>query len=245
MDKFIKYEEVGDYCTYRPTTRIEYSILKQLNYNSCAWEKKDIETVMETYNNAKKPSEKQVEILNFIVAKEREIFKSIFPFYEMVILPIYRDLIDTEEDEIARNERELNKILGINRIEIPARENSKSLCFSIQFDFSYDEEHGLYFMFNETEIIGFFGIGDLDYRVIDIRENGLRNNDNKPLGVSFATINDKEIFRGEFYFDEEIKVQLKKGFISITLSCNHQSSTTLIVNLKNDVNNFTLEEILK
>ncbi len=245
MQEFIKYEVWKDYWCFKPIAVINFTELEKLNF--CCWshiKNGELQIRIESTKADLEPSRQQIQTFKSILSKQEEILKSIFGYYNNVILPVYEAATDIEEEEIATNVSQLNKVFGIKSIEIPQFETSTSNYFIIQFDFRYDCEHGLNILFEDTRPIDFFGDGDKNYDAITIYQTGLINKNREPINFSIHYLNNETIFKGNHYFEEQIEFSLKEGTYRTFISYNDYQ---LCINfhVPNNLYKFTLEQIIK
>jgi len=243
MGEFVKFEEDEDYWFFKPKYDLEFSKLKAINY--CSWfnKKSEIRTLIEAYEEIDQPSEAQIETLAYIVKHQQEILEAIYRFNERFIFPIFKQAIDIEEDEVVNDLSQLSRVYGIKYIEIPILKEANSYYFLIRFDFRYDDEHGLYFLFENSSVIDFFGEGDKNEDAIEIYQNGLKNDNDKPLDISLYSGPSPPIHRCSHYFNETIDYPLKKGAYRARIVCN---GTSYCINfyVPDDLQNFSLQQAL-
>jgi hypothetical protein len=166
MITFIKQIEEDEEWYFKPAPTLDFSILKTIDYCSFFNQKTTISVQVQSSETAEEPSQKQIETLHFILNHQEEILHSIFNFNQQSIYPIYNQSIDIDEDEIVNSPEQLARVYGVKRLEIPNLNNLESFYFLIRFDFRYDDEHGLYFVFKDTSVIDFFGEGDKNHDAI-------------------------------------------------------------------------------
>jgi hypothetical protein len=244
MNKFIKYQVWEDFWCFKPSTQIDVSLLEKLNYFSWFKDKKDeIKIRLESLENAQEPTIAQIRTLKFVVENQSVILKSIYDYYENVILPVYKDAIDIDENDIAHNQSQLSIVFGITGIEIPVLEESDSVYYLIQFDFKYDAEHGLYILFEGSTPIDFFAEGEKSYDAISIYQEGLKNINGKPLKVNLYQLNGTTVFQEHYYFDEPIEFRLAKGTYRTFITCN-QAQLCRNFYVPNDLQKFSLKQLL-
>lgn len=158
MEDYIKYEVWEDYWCFKPVNQLELSSFLKLDYTSWTTSK-EIQIRIESNKTQISPNPKQTKTLSYIANNEDEIIKSIFDYYKKVILPVFKEATDIEENEIATNYTELSRVFGIRGIEIPEFNQLDSNFYLIEFDFKYDPEHGLYILFDNLNPIDFFWRG--------------------------------------------------------------------------------------
>jgi hypothetical protein len=243
MKAFIKYEEEEEYWYFKPSSRLDFSILKSLDYCSFFNKKTEISVQLESSEELKEPSKKQIETLDFILENQEEILISIFNFNQRFIYPIYNESIDIEENEIVNSASELSRVYGIKHLEIPNIKTSGAFYFLIRFDFRYDDEHGLYLLFKDNSVIDFFGEGDKNYDVISVYENGLKKNNETALEIKLYKIHFKSILKHHCQFKEKIEFPLKKGAYRVSIQSNGKQ---YVINFHSsiDLENFSLEQTL-
>ncbi|MEW7280682.1 hypothetical protein ABW636_18995 [Aquimarina sp. 2201CG1-2-11] len=241
MNEYIKYEVWENYWCFKPVNSLEFSHFLKLDYSS--WSKIDeIQIRMESNKNNIIPESKQVKTLDFINENQPKIISSIFDYYQKVILPVYKVATDIEDEEVATNESELSRVLGIRGIEIPEINNYQSNYFLIEFDFGYDPEHGLNILLDNLTPIDFFGDGEKNYDVIDFYQNGLKNNNGEPIKVNLYELNGDTIFQKYYQYDELINFDLKKGTYRAFVTWNGMEICRNFHVPKN-LTQFTLREI--
>lgn len=243
MKNFYKYEIWEDNWCFKPTSKLDFSVLSSLDY--CSWFKDNrdiIEVIIQAEKDVLKPSNHQIQTLNFILDNQYEIINAIFDCYNKMILPIFQDATDIEENEIANDVSELSLIFGITNIEIPKLEGVNSYYFSIQFDFKYDDEHGLHLLFKNNKIIDF---GEISYETVELYEKGLFNENGDPLDFRLYEISGNRdlILQGKYYFDENIKFQLKEKVCRAFFNCNRREIVRNIY-VQHDLEEFSLKQIL-
>lgn len=249
MSEFIKYEESIDYWRFKPSEELDYSIFEKLDYSS--WfkkEKEKISTRLNCHDNSTEPSKQQISTLNFVLEKQEEILSSLFDYYQKVIFPVCENSIDIEKNEIAYSVSELNKVFGIIGVEIPQLKEEKDVYYLLQFDFRYDDEHGLYILFKNTSAIDFFAIGEENYDAIQIQKVGLENENGEPLKFNLyhlngQLVNGQLVFKGNSFYDEQIESQLEKGTYRIFITCN-QRRYCINFHVSNRLEKFSLKQIL-
>lgn len=222
---------------------IDFSELKKLDYALSSKEQATIKTRIESLEEAKMPSQKQIETVHFILENQLEIIKAIFVCNQRYIYPIYEASIDIEEDETVHDLSQLSRVYGINAIEIPKVSKSDSFYYLIQFNFRYDDEHGLYFLFENTTVIDFFGEGDKRNDAIFIYQNGLKNKNEEPLAINIYKVPSLSVLKRTCYFDEEIEFPLEKGAYRIAVKCNEQQYSINFYT-GSDLEKFSLKQTL-
>lgn len=244
MIEYIKYEVWKDYWCFKPSSELDLSTLKRLDYYSWFRESKNLlEIRIDSSDNANEPMVEQIDTLIYITENQIEIINSIFDYYQKVILPVYKVAIDIEENEIAVNSSELNKVFGIKGIEIPILNNDAFKYYLIQFDFKYDDEHGLYILFRDTTAIDFFGEGDKNYDALDFYQDNLKIRDEEPMTFNLYHLNGETIFREKYFYNEQIEFPLKKGTYRAFITFN-QSEKCRNFHVANDLETFTIRQIL-
>jgi hypothetical protein len=220
MRTFLKYKEDEDFYYFKPSDKLDLSVLKTIDY--CSWfsEKSEIKVQIESSEIAEEPSKKQIETLHFILKNQEEILLSIFNFNQRFIYPIYNESIDIEEGEIVNTPSQLSRVYGIKQIEIPKLDNLDSSYFLIRFDFKYDDEHGLYFLFKNSSVIDFFSEGDKRYNAINLYQDGLTNDNGAPLEINVYKIPFQSVLKSRYQFHEKIKFPLQKGAYRVSIQCN-------------------------
>lgn len=243
MDQFIKYEEWEGHWCFKPAKAIDLLLLKQLDFDAWSQKKKEINISIDSSATALEPSIGQQESLPFMLENQAEILQTIFNFHQRFIYPIYKEAIDIEEEEIVNDLSQLSRVYGIERIEIPQQKKSNAVYFLIKFDFCYDDEHGLYFVFEDTSIIAFFGEGDKDLDAISLYQDGLSNKDGTALTFNLYGATGTKIFNGECYFDEVIAHPIKKGAYRMLVNCNERGYCINFYT-PHDLEKFSLKETL-
>lgn len=213
MIEFAKYQEWKNYWCFKPLNEVNFQTLEKLNFRCHPIENDKIKIRIETSEDEIKPTKKQIESFISIVKNQDQIISSCFEHYRNVILPVYQVATDIEDDEIAKDKSELNKVMGITAIEVPKLDDLLNIYYLIQFHFSYDCEHGLYILFKNLTAIDSFGIGDKSYEAIHIYEKGLKNDDGTPINFSILHLNNEQILQGDYYYNQTIKLSLKKGAV--------------------------------
>ena len=244
MNDYTKYQITENYSYFIPSKHIEFKTLSNLNFSS--WTNnvaKQIEVRIENYDNSDKPSKEQIDILNFVVDNQNEIISNIFQYYLNVILPVYKVAIDIDETEIAHSVNDLSVVFGIKAVEIPQLKNTKSIYYQIQFDFQYDNEHGLFILFDKTKPIDFFGMGDQSYEAIKLFEDGLKNENGEPLNFNLYLLDGQTVFQKKCYFDEKIDFSILQGTYRTDIYVN-RSQTCRNFYVPNDLTTFSMKEIL-
>lgn len=241
MKDFIKYEVWEDYWCFKPVHQLDLSKFQKLNYTSWT-EHGKIQIRIESNATQISPNPNQIKTLNYIDNNEDKIIKSIFDYYQKVILPVFKEATDIEENEIANNQSELSRVFGIRGIEIPQFNNSDSNYYLIEFDFRYDSEHGLYILFDNLHPIDFFGEGDKNYDAISFFQYGLKNDSGEPIKVNLYDLNGETVFQEYQHYDKLINFDLKKGTYRAFVTWNEMKICRNFY-VPNDVKEFTLREI--
>ncbi len=244
MNEYNKYQITDDYSYFVPNNQIEFKTLSNLKFIPYFnREAEQIEVRIDNHNGSEKPSKEQIETINFVIENQNDIIHNTFHYYQNVILPIYKVAIDIDESEIAYSVNDLSVVLGIRAIEIPQLENINSIYYQIQFHFKYDEEHGLFILFDKTKPIDFFGMGDQSYDAIKLFENGLKNENGEPLDFNLYLLDGQTVFKKRCYFDEEIDFPISKGTYRTDIYVN-RSQTCRNFYIPNDLTIFSMKEIL-
>lgn len=244
MGEFIKHKgEDEGYQYFSPSPTFHFPILKTINYCSSFNQKFEIEIRIETSEQAKEPSQTQIKTLHFILNNQAEILRSVFNFHERCIYPIYNKSIDIEEDELINNQSQISRVYGIKHIEIPNLEALDSSYFLIYFDFKHDDEHGLYFLFKDTSVIDFFGMGDKNYNTIDVYQNSFQTDNKVPLEISLYKVPFQLILKQTCHFEEEIKFPLEKGAYRISIRCNGEQYAVNFYT-STDLERYSLKQLL-
>ncbi|KXX66689.1 hypothetical protein [Flammeovirga sp. SJP92] len=243
--EFNKTEIREDYWCFVPAEKISFSEFEKLDYQCwCDNKKHDIEVVLEINEKdcPKEPSARQIEIMDFIYQNQKSIINSIWKYYNDLIIPIYDEAVGLEDEWIAKDISEISKIFGIKKIEIPTYDYNCSY-FRIELDFQYDCEHGCYILFKNNTPIDFLEIGTKSDDAIGLYENGLGNSDKSKFSISINELNGKNVFSGDFYDNEEISFELKKGVYRIYYTVNSSNCIRNII-VDSDKEIFTLKHIL-
>ncbi len=221
MQEFSKHLDFEEYyCCFIPTLAVEYPLLETLDYEDWSSHVRKVKTRIVSYEEAENPSKLQAETLDFIIDNQDKIRQSIYRFHQNFVFPIYNRSIDIEEDEMVNSILELNRVYGLEGVEIPHYRSSGSYYYLLKFDFCYDD-HGIYFVFEDTDIIDFFGMGDQNYDAIEIYQKGLMNRNGEPLTIYlYEVVSGKSIYSGTCNFDEEINFPLKKGAYGVSIVCD-------------------------
>ncbi|WP_157811074.1 DUF6985 domain-containing protein [Cellulophaga sp. RHA19] len=230
-----------------PTENILFNEFEKLDYRCWHDNKKHdikVEIELSDNENSVEPSKKQIETLNFIKQNQKLIIQNIWKYYNDLMIPIYDEAVGLENDRIAKNITEISKIFGIKKIEIPQYNQYESNYFSIVFDFDYDCEHGLYILFKNNVPIDFFDFGTKSDDAVILYENGLQNKDKSKIKIKVNRLNGERVFEGNYYDNEEINVQLKKGAYRAYYIINSSSRIRNII-IDSDKEIFNLNHILK
>ena len=243
MQEFNKHLDFeGYYCCFIPALEIEYPQLDVLDFVDWSNETREVKTRIVSYEEADNPSKIQVETLDFIINNQNKILQSIYRFHLNFVFPTYNRSIDIEEDEIVNDISELGRVYGLEGVEIPHYSSSGSYYFLLKFDFCYDD-HGIYFVFEDTDIIDSFGMGDQNYNAIEIYQEGLANQNGEPLTIYLYEVPGKAIFSGQCTFDEEINFALKKGAHRVSIICDGKEERISFY-VPEDVEKFSLRQTL-
>lgn len=245
MKDFEKIEVWEDYWCFTPKFEVDFSTLRKLNYYS--WFNQPIEQIeirIEDFRKKEQPSDIQIKTLEFILSNQKIILENIFNYYLKVILPVYKTATDIEENEIALNENDLNLIFGLKVIEIPQFENNEKFYFLLEFDFKYDNEHGIYILFDKTAPIDFFGNGDKNYETITLFEKGIKSSNGGPLKFNLYQLNGESVFQKVVYFDEVIEFDLQKGTYRAFIGVFDRSDYCRNFYVPNDLTIFTMKKLL-
>jgi hypothetical protein len=243
MLTFEKTEIREDYWCFQPTSISELVDLEDLNY--CPWyknKKKIIEVYLETDSFSIEPTKEQIKTLNFIFKNQTLIQHSIFEYYNNVILPIYKAAIDIDDKGLVRDINELNKVFGLNKIEIPDLKYDKKY-YLLQFEFRYDDEHGLYLLFEDNKAIDLFNEGDKNFDAIELYQKGMKDIDDKPIKFSICELNGETLVEGNCLYNEEINLRLNKGTYRAYTVCSSSSRTRNFF-VSENLERFTLEQLL-
>ena len=241
---FIKKEIWENYWCFTPKESINFSILGNLDY--VVWykdEKSPLETLIDIVDGSNKPTDKQIETLNFIQENQDAILDSIFLYYKTVLLPVFQEATDIAEDEIASDKTKLSKVLGLTSIEIPNILDTEPNHFLLKFDFNYDAEHGLYILFIENKVIDSFEEGDKDDVAVQLFTNGIKNNDGSPIDIGIYELNGKTVYKGSHKDDEIICENFKKGTYRTFFGFN-QTEKCIIFFVKEDVDSFKFNDLI-
>ncbi|MCR6641703.1 MAG: hypothetical protein NVV82_22605 [Sporocytophaga sp.] len=246
MDKFRKYEVWDDYWCFEPFNEPELELLKTLDYY--CWKPREnnkINIRIESYDNyTVSPSNKQIEVYEFVIKNQDRILEGIWNYYINLVLPIYQSATDIEDNEIANKKSDLSIVFGVRAIEIPPIDDVNSFYFLIEFDFCYDCEHGLYLLFKNDIPIDLFDEGNKDYDATNIYQKGLYNEDGSPLKILITSLNGESMLEGEYQFDEEIQFDLHKGPYRIFYTINESERVRNFI-VKESRVSFTLKHVLK
>lgn len=238
--KFESFEVWEDFWCFRPKAKIELKILGILNYTSRSVGS-EFEFWIEKHQEKESPTNYQVQTFEYIINNQEKILQSIFTYYKNVILPVYQEATDIEEQDIARSKLELSKVFGLLFIKIPNIENSKDFNYIIEFDFNYDDEHGNCILFQNGKAIDFFEGGEDNYDAIKLYKEEV--NQGEPIPTNLYHLNGETVFRESYKFDEKIFFNLKKGTYRTFI---HLDGRELCRNfyVPNNLTEFTLRQIL-
>lgn len=243
--EFKKAEIWEDYWCFIPSKDILFNDFEKLDYQCwCDNKKHDIKVILEIDEEdpAEIPSARQIEILDFIYQNQKSIINSIWKYYSDLMLPIYDEAVGLEDEWIAKDISDISQIFGIKKIEIPTYDYNSSY-FRLELDFQYECEHGCYILFRNHTPIDFYEIGTKNDDAIDLYENGLGNSDKSKFSISINELNGKSVFGGDFFDDEEISFNLKKGAYRTYYTVNSANRIRNII-VDSDKETFTLKHIL-
>lgn len=243
MLTFEKEEIWDDNWCFKPNGNFDLTNLEILNYTTLLHSNRNrIEIHIETDKKSIEPTKNQIDIFNYILQNQTVIKQSIYEYYKNVVLPIYKVAIDIDAKDIVQNEDELKKVFGLNRIEIPEFNYDKKY-YLFNFDFRYEDEHGLYFLFEDDKIIDLFGEGDKNFDSVELYQKGMNDLNGKPINYSICDLKGLILYQGNVHFDEVISQKLNKGTYRAYTICNSTSRTRNFFVTKN-LENFTLEKVL-
>ena len=202
--KFVKYEEWEDYWYFKPLELIKLEKFETLNADSWNPSQNTIKFIIESQKETSEPTDRQLTTVQYVKDNQDQILNSIFEFHQAFIFPLFKAHIDIEEHQILSDISQTNIIYSIESIQIPILHKANSNYFILNFNFAFDDEHNISFLFKNLSIIDFVGSGDdfIDY--IELYENKLEKG-NKELSISIYDHPNKEaIFRGKTSFNDKI-----------------------------------------
>jgi hypothetical protein len=244
--EFIKYEQCANYWLFKPSKQVIFSTFEKINYRAFfrEWlnDNGRIEVRIKTDVNALNPSAKQVESIEFIIKNQKNIVDSIYDYYNKVLSPVYNNEI--EKNDIVSDLSELCNVLGIREIEIPMHIESNHYYFIIEFDFKYDNEHGLCILFENSTAIDSFPSTDINYDLAGIYLNGLKNDNGMPLRFTLYDLGNYIVFQTHCYYDEQINRKIRKGIYRVSVLYN-QRSFDINLFIPNHLERFSLKQILE
>ncbi|WP_020571782.1 hypothetical protein [Neolewinella persica] len=214
-DKFIKYEEWEDYWFFKPVNQLKLEILEELNVSSWKPPKNGIKIRIETNLETNEPTGKQLEALEFVKQNQARIIESIYNFHQNIVFPLYNVSIDIEEDQIITKKEQTNLVYSIKSIQIPRFSTEQEIYFILNFNFNYDDEHDMSFLFKNLTVIDFAGLGDdfIDYK--ELYENRLEGS-NESLTISvYDKPNSAPVFRAKYSIHEKIDFKFEEDVYTI------------------------------
>jgi len=133
--------------------------------------------ILKEDENCLKPKEEQVNCINWIVNNQDKILNLLYSALREIIYPYYANLWN----EDVRNEgtfpglnsvKDLERVLGMNVIEILVDHKENISYCRFYFNFCVDREHGLVITLHRDRLIDFCANGDVNHRKI-IEDLGL------------------------------------------------------------------------
>lgn len=125
-------------------------------------------TIVDKRDYNPEPLPEQTLALNFLLSNESKLVNAITECFIEKINPYYVEACG-EDDWIplSLNQSNLGELLRITSIRI-TKESKNGVAYTIfEFEYRGDEEHGISVVLNETRLVGFDGVGDLGFDIIN------------------------------------------------------------------------------
>ena len=124
--------------------------------------------IHDSFDHDPDPSPEQIATITYIKDNEDLILDAIFREVSTVVYPFMKTLADDEEWWFPRldSKDDLKKALGVLSIEILRAGREGFSCFAINFNASWDPEHGFHIALHKNKVLGTGQAWDIDSRKI-------------------------------------------------------------------------------
>jgi hypothetical protein len=113
-------------------------------------------TIFDSHDYNPDPSNEQFQAIRFIQENEDLLLHKMFSYVKDVVYPFMKTLIDDEEWWFPKLESvsDLENVLGLTSIQILTLNKDSVSYFTINYNATWDNEHGFHILFHKDRILG-------------------------------------------------------------------------------------------